>query len=60
MNKTQIDKIYWMSYASLKSMLNATTTTARKIWWLWLQPFRRYLRACKIVKLVTLPWPRPF
>ena len=26
----------------------------------YVQPFQRYLRGCKILKLVTWPWPRPF
>ena len=31
-----------------------------KIWRFYLQPFQRNLRGCKIRKLVTWPWPRPF
>jgi len=31
---------------------------SHKIW--QFQPFRRYFRGCKILKLVTWPWPRPF
>ena len=30
----------------------------REVW--RLQPFRRYLKACKILKLVMWPWSRPF
>jgi len=39
---------------------NASLGQRTKIWSLYLQPFHRYFRGCKILKWVTWPWPRHF
>jgi len=34
--------------------------TVHKIWSLYVHPFRRYFMGCKVINLVTWPWPRLF
>ena len=49
----------WTRYAVALVTNGNRGQPIHKIWSFYLQPFQGYFRGCKILKLITWPWPRP-